>query len=303
MSTVAQVIDRAYREFLYPPDEQPARFTLAASIATTSVTSFTIDSSLLSAEEEGLFGPGTVVEIGRELIQIGAYDADTGVASSCLRGLNNTTEATHDSGAEGVLAPKYSRQACFDVLCDEVEALYPDLAKVTETESMVFSSNSPTEVAATIADPMYAWARPSGTTDWAEYDVRFLDHFPGSSASPTGKAVMIDDLPDSVTGYLVYRARFTRPTAESDSLATCGLEDEWERIAMLGMVSYLVAGKELSPLEQQFLSDQLAAQGTPVGSAARVWASLRALREDLLEKAKKAQRSRERPTVVRRSVY
>jgi hypothetical protein len=303
MSTVAQLIDRAMREFLYPPDEQPIRFTLGAAITTTSATTFSVNTDLLSPEEEALLGPGTIVEFDRELVQIGAYDESlsTDQATSCLRGVGNTTAATHLIDAPGIVWPKFPRQNVYDAICDEVELLWPDLSKVSETASMTFSSTSYTEVAATVMKPMYAWARPSGTDDWAEYDVRFYDHFPASS---TGKAVSLDGLADSVAGYLVYRGKFTRPSAEStDLVATCGLEDEWERIVLLGAVAYLIAGKDLSPMQSQFLSEQLANQNFQVGSGARIWSALRSFRQDLLDKAQKAQHGREKTTVVRRTVY
>lgn len=305
MSTTGGLMDRAFREFLTPPDEQPARFTLAAAITDTTATSFTVDTTLLSAEEENLFAPGTVVELGRELIQLGAYDENTNICSSCIRGLNNTTKATHLIGAQGLLAPKFSRQAVFDVVADEVELLYPDLSRVGETGSLTISDTTYTEIPAAVIKPMYVHARPNGSdsdSQWGEYTaIEFRDHFPPSS---TGKAMYVSGLCGTATGYLVYRGRFTRPTDEdTDLVATCGLEDEWERIVLLGAVAYLVAGKDLSPIEQQFLSEQLANQGFPVGSAARVWSALRAFRQDLLEKAMKAQRGRERTTVTRRRVY
>ena len=306
MSTVAQLIDRAMREFLYPPDEQPIRFTLGAAIATVGASSFTVDTDLLSPEEARLLGPGTIVEIDRELIQIGAYNESlsTDQASSCLRGVSNTTPATHLSGAAGVLAPKFPRQNVFDAVCDEVEVLWPDLAKITETASITIASSTYTEVPAAVMKPMYVWARPTGassSSEWGEYPVEFLDHFPGST---TGKAIYVPGMPEGGTGYLVYRAKFTRPTTEAtDLVATCGLEDEWERIVLLGAVAYLIVGKDLSAIEQQFLAEQLANQGFQVGSAARVWSALRSYRQDLLDKAMKAQRGREKTTVSRRTVY
>lgn len=305
MSTAGQLIDRILRDFLAPPDEQPIRFTLAAAISSTSATSFTIDTDFLSPEEQALFGPGSLVEIEQELIQVGSFDEATNVASSCVRGIQGTTAATHANASVGLLAPKFSRRSVFDAVCDEIEQLYPDLAKITESASTAFSSTSYTEVAATVMEPMWVWARPTGSSSsmsWSRYPVQFLDHFPGSS---TGKAVWVPNLTDgSITGYLVYRSKFTRPADEStDLVATCGLEDEWERIVMVGAVASLVIAKELSPLEQQYLSEQLANQGTPVGTGTRIWSALRAWRRELLERAQESLRSREPVTVVTNSPF
>lgn len=305
MSTVAQLIDRILRDYLAPPDEQPTRFTLGAAIASTSVASFTVDTDFLSPEESALLGPGTLVEIEQELIQIGAYDESTNVASSCIRGVQGTTAATHLNGSQGLIAPKYSRRSVFDAIADDVEQLFPDLARTAETTSLSFSATSYTEVAATVMEPMYVWARPTGSASnatWNKYPVTFLDHFPASS---TGKAALIPSLNDgSVSGYLVYKGKFTRPTAESDDLvATCGLEDEWERIVMVGAVAALVVAKDLSPLEQQYLSERLANEAAPIGSATRIWSALRAWRRELLDRAQEGMRSREPVTVVTRDPF
>lgn len=296
MSLVSAALDRMFREWLEPADEQPTRFSLAAAITTTSATSFTVDPTFLSPEEEDLFGPGTLVEIEQEWIQVGDYDPDTNIASDCKRGVGGTTAATHLISTEGKIAPKYGRKAAFDAFCDELVGLWPDLYAIDETDSMTFSTTTYTEVAATVMYPMYAWARPTGSSSnsqWGKYPVEFLDHFPASS---TGKAVLgrING-----SGYLVHKVKFARPANEAVNLTTTTLlNEEWERIVEVGAVAQLVGAQDLSAAEASYLSEQLAASNFPVGSGGSVRDGLLRYHRYLLDRAKRSMRAREDTVVV-----
>lgn len=301
MSTVAALIDRAYREFLASPEEQPTRFTLAAEFA-SGAFSFTVDPDFLSPEEEALLAPGTVVEVNSELIQIGDYTEGSHVASSVKRAILGTAEATHASGDYGVIAPEYPRKVVFDAICDEIVGLYPDLYVVTATGSLSLSSTTYTEVAATVMEPMWLLARPVGsasTDPYSQYfDVGWYDPFPPSS---TGKAIFSPF--GTGIGYLVHKAKFARPGTEAVNLTTTTLlQEEWERIVLIGAVAYLIAGKDLSQRQQEFITQQLATQSYPVLTPTRIRESLLKYRGDLLERAKKGLRSRSQATVTRMAV-
>ena len=300
MTTAGEALDRLFRDFLEPADEQPARFTLAAEIATTSATTFTVDPTFLSPEESALFGPGTVVEIEQEWIQIGSFDEDTNIATACKRRIGGTTAATHAIATEGKIAPKFGRRSAFDALADEVVALFPDLSAVAVAEDLTFNANTYTEVAATVQHPMYVWARAVGASgSRSQYGVEFFDHFPDSS---TDKAITVPSLPNGGSGHLVYRSSFPRPTTEATDLnTTCLLNDEWIRIAIVGAAAQLISAKDLSAAEASFLSEQLAQQNFPVGSGGSVRDSLLRYRQFLLGRAKSALRGRE-DTIVTSNV-
>lgn len=300
MSTVAQVIDRAYREFLAPADEQPTRFTLDGTI-TSADTSLTVDVSFLSPEEADLLGPGTVIELDTELIEIGAYDEDTNVASGVKRGILGTTAASHTDGAYGVIAPEYPRQNVLEAIADTVVGLYPDLYAVTTTDSLALSSSTFTEIAATVMEPMFLYGRPSGGTGYTRvYDIELLDNF---APSTTGKAIYAPSQLAGGSGYLVHKASFERPLDEADDLVDdLGLQQEWERIVLIGAVAHLVAGKDLSQGQQEFLTEQLKVQNFPVLTPTRIRESLLKYYEYLLERAKVSLRSRQPATVIRHEV-
>ncbi|MGV2385032.1 MAG UNVERIFIED_CONTAM: hypothetical protein LOD86_07155, partial [Thermobifida fusca] len=72
MTTVGDIIDRIYRDYLLPPDEQPTRFTINGSGMDASTKHMPVDVSMLSPEEMDLLGPGAVIEAGSELLLVEA---------------------------------------------------------------------------------------------------------------------------------------------------------------------------------------------------------------------------------------
>ena len=45
--------------------------------------------------------------------------------------------------------------------------------------------------------------------------------------------------------FVTFKKKFVEPTAESDTLATVGLEDEYEPIIMAGVAAQLISGKDI----------------------------------------------------------
>ena len=77
MSTFGQLIDRTYREYLRPVEEQEPLTQVANTDSitggtglTSAATSITYQAGLLTPEEEELIGAGSVIEIGQELIMV-----------------------------------------------------------------------------------------------------------------------------------------------------------------------------------------------------------------------------------------
>ena len=61
--TIAAVIERVYRDYLLPPDEQPARFAVDTGGITAVATTLPVDAAMLSPEETDLIGAGTLIEV------------------------------------------------------------------------------------------------------------------------------------------------------------------------------------------------------------------------------------------------
>lgn len=297
MSTVASVVDRVLRDWLHAPDDQPTRFTLNGAISSTA-TSLVYDDDLLTPEEEDLLGPGSLIEIGSEQILVGNVNATTDTLSGLIRGVNGTTAAAHADDALAALAPAWSRKTIFDAVADSVEQLWPELYAVVTSDALTLSETQYTEVPVTVMGNLYMWARPSGFTTYDKFSVPLFENFPPSS---TTKAIW----PGMAgTGYLVYKKKFVRPTAESDDMsAVCLVNDEWEQLVVVGAVAYLISGKDLSAATQEFLSDNLNAQGYPVDSSRRIREGLLRYQGLLLDKAKRSLRTQHDTPVSNLSAF
>lgn len=307
MSTVAQLIDRVLRDWLEQADDQPTRATLDGTI-TDVATSLVYDPALLSPEEIDIIGPGTLIEIDSEELLVGAIDEDTNTLSGLTRGVNGTTAAAHNAGAFIYPHRTWRRKVIFDALCDGVVQLWPDLYRVTNSASLAVSSTTYTEVPAAdatyIVAPMWFFGRMSGAAYYDRYEIPqdlFLDPFPGSS---TSKAFFVPGASVGLTGYLTYKAKFARPTAEADDLSAgnFSLNPEWEQLVILSAVAYLIAGREFDLATQERLSEQLEEANYPAGTPSRIRDSILRYRSFLLDQAKADLRTRWAVTVSNMTV-
>ena len=61
------------------------------------------------------------------------------------------------------------------------------------------------------------------------------------------------------TVFVTFKKKFIAPTAESNYLASVGLETEYEPIVMTGVAAQLMAGKDISKSNTSYITQQLAA--------------------------------------------
>ena len=123
--TVDTLVDRVYRDYLEPADDQPVMVATAAEI-TTADTTVTYDDATFAPDEEDLLAPGVLIELGYEQMRVTDVDPDTNTIS-VLRAVNGTEAAAFDAGTEIRVAPIYARQSVFEAVADNIVALYPDL--------------------------------------------------------------------------------------------------------------------------------------------------------------------------------
>jgi len=292
MSTVAQVINRTLREWLYPANERPIAAPLAANISSTSATTFTYKDGFFAAEEEDLLDAGVVVEIDRELMFTSGIDTGSRTITVQTRGYMGTTAAIHTAGADIVLAPFYPRQHVFDALGDTIEGLWPDL--YVKTTMAATAQTTPLEVPATVEDVVrYIYPETDSTnTRWLRGTIDLLRDFPGSGGTPTPTSVAVQfiNVPSGQNGYLTYKARFTRPTTESDDLSTSfGCPTRWDELLIAGAVMRIMGGRNMDFATAEYLSDLLEAQGFPAGTGERLFQSMARLYNWLLDRARRDQ--------------
>lgn len=263
MSTVAQLIDRIYREYLYPPREQGARTTITNNPLAAGGTTVSITLGILSVEEENSLGQGVVVEVDSEIMLSTAYASPD---ITVIREWAGTVDVQHEQDAELRIAPDYPRLVVFDAVADALEGLYPDLFVVKTAESTVGNL----EVApANVGDVV--GANYFGHGQWRSCGVKVLKGFPDSG---TERAFMFTGGMAGSRAYVRYKAKPTRITAESDDLADefedFFVQTRWEQIVVLDAVASIVGTYDVDAATQEFITESLASQGFPPGQAESV---------------------------------
>ena len=105
-TTIGDLVDRTYREYLEPMEDLVSYTTLETGI-NASVTSVVFDGDLLSVEEEDALDAGTIIEIGQELMLCKDLNTVTNTIT-VTRGARGTTAATHTAGDLIKIAPPVS---------------------------------------------------------------------------------------------------------------------------------------------------------------------------------------------------
>lgn len=289
MPTVGEVIDRVYRSYLLPADDQPAQVQLSGSVD-DATTSWVYDDAMLAADEQELLGPGQIVEAGGEQALVTAVDTGTSTLT-VVRGANGTTPTSHADGDLLLLSPGFPRQTVFDAVADHIVALHPWLH--TTRSVAVTSSDTYAEVPSDtleVVDYLYL-----DGDDWVSGSVVLRDPFPPST---TGKAVQFHGVPAGKSGHLLYRGGFERPESEDQQVFSLGVaEEQWIRIVEVGAAAQVLAGRELDTAQQSYLAEQLRAEGYPPMTALRQASGLWQTRDRMLQDAARRQRAQHPVTV------
>ena len=316
MANIGNLVDRTFREYLEPMDDLVSYTTLSTGV-NDSVTSIVFDGDMLSIEEEDALDKGTVIEINQELMICTDLNAVTNTIT-VKRGMKGTTAAAHTAGDLIKISPPFPRKNVFDAVCDQIKNLYPTLFAV-ETKSVTAKTGY---IPMDGANDNYIVAPISAISQMTDFAA-------GSDETGIvyqGVAVELVDLPNPFTYrdsdgvsqtitysnngpnkvnalqvygvssghtvFVTFKKKFIEPTAEADTLATVGLENEYEPIIMAGVAAQLIAGRDIPTATADYISDQLATSTFPVNSASNIRTSLLRYQSDLIEQARKDLRAR-----------
>jgi len=300
MSTLGQLIDRTYREYLRPVEEQEP-LTQVANLdsitggqgLTSTGTTLQYKEGLFTPEEEELIGAGSVLEIDSELVMV--EDINTVSREITIeRGRLGSTAAEHLEDTDIILKPKYPRLNVTNAIGDQVIGLFPALYAVKKT-TLTTSSTQFVEMPAGTQRILQAKIDNSTTggttTSYTDVPLELLTDFAGST---TDAAVQFPTSPTSGKSvYVVYASKFTRPSAETDDLnSVSGLEDFHEQIVMVGAVAQLLSELDVDASTQNYITENLEQRGVPVGSGERLRNALLRYYGVLLDRARREQRSR-----------
>ena len=318
-TTIGKLIDRVYREYLEPADNVES-FSILSGSMTDSVTELSFDGNYFTQEEEDALDAGTIIEVGTELMYSTALDTVNN-SVTVKRGVRGTTAAAHSAGDEIKIAPEFPRKNVFDAVCDQIENLYPTLFAV-DTQS--FTSGTGYSTIGTYDAPgthnylVAPLKALSQYTDWSagsdqtglRYQgvaVEMIDlpnPFTYTDDTGTERTITYTSGPDVVhalqfvgiasghTVYVTFKKKFIPPTSESDTLASVGLESEYEPIIMTGVAAHLIAGRDINLVDASYITDQLEAAAYPVGSSNTIRNSLLQYQQLLIQQARTNLRSK-----------
>tara|TARA_Y100000114_G_scaffold141343_1_gene147007 strand:- start:2138 stop:3133 length:996 start_codon:yes stop_codon:yes gene_type:complete len=329
MSTNIQgLVDRTYREYLEPMDDLTSYTTLnEGAELSASDTVITFDGNLLTQEEEDAMDAGTIIECEQELMRCVSLDTVNNQVT-VVRGVRGTTASTHADGSIIKIAPPFPRKVVFDAVCDQIKNLYPTLF-ATETKNVTsktgyiildgandnyliapvkaisqqtdFSAGSDETgvVYSGVGVELVDLPNPFTYTDanGASQTVTYTNNGPNKV-----NAVQVYNVSAGHTVFITFKKKFVEPTAESDTLATIGLESEYEPIIMAGVAAQLLSGRDIPTATADYVSDQLATQTFPVNSASSIRNSLLSYQRVLIEQARKDLRARFPETVTINSI-
>jgi|TARA_B100000073_G_scaffold149415_1_gene123113 hypothetical protein len=320
MSTnISGLIDRVYREYLEPMDDVNSYTTLAAGV-NNSITTITFAGELLTQEEKDAMDAGTIIECDKELMRCVSLDTVNN-SVVVVRGVRGTDAAEHLEGAVIKIAPPFPRQVVFDAVKDQINNLFPTLFAV-ETQSLttgtgytlIGSYDSPGThnyiVSILSAISQYTDFSVGADTTGVNFApvtsslVELPNPFTYTDADGTSRTITYSSGPSVVhaiqfagissghTAHVTFKKKFIEPTAETDTLATIGLETEYEPIIMAGVAAQLMAGRDVPAATADYITDQLSVSSFPVNSATSIRNSLLQYQQLLINQARKYLRAK-----------
>jgi len=317
-ANIGKLVDRVYREYLEPNDDiQSFSILRGAMLADATDTTVEYESDYLTSEEEDLLEPGAVVEVNRELMLVTALNTSA-EQLTVKRAFRGTTLAAHSVDDVLRVNPVFPRNTVFDAVCDQIKNLYPTLF-ATETKSITskvgyipldgtydnyliapikaisqytdFSAGSDETgtVYAGVAVELVDLPNPFTYTDadGVEQTITYSNNGPNKV-----NAVQVYNVNAGHTVFVTFKKKFVTPTAESDTLATIGLEDEYEPIIIAGVAAQMIAGRDIPAATAENITQSMQTQSFPVNSASTIRNSLLQYQRALIQQARKDLRAR-----------
>ena len=319
-STVGDLVDRVYREYLEPVDKVESYSYLKTGID-ASETTVTYDDNLFSVEEEDALDAGAIVEIGQELM----YTTSVNTVENSMvvkRGQRGTTAAAHTVGALIKIAPAFPRKNVYEAVVDQIKNLYPTLFAVETIELTASTGYKLLGTHGSDGDSYNYLVAPlkaiSQYTDWQsgsdqtglKYNgvaIEMIDlpnPFVWTDDTNTERTKTYTSGPDVVhavqfvgisaghTVYVTFKKKFVTPTSESTTLSSVGLETEYEPIVMTGVAAQLIAGRDIPAATVENITQGVALQSYPVGSSTSIRNSLLQYQQVLIQQARTNLRSK-----------
>ena len=287
---------------------------------TSSATTLSFDADLLTQEEEDVMDAGTILEIDQELMYCTGLDTVNNFVT-VVRGVRGTTADSHDIGAIVKIAPSFTRLAVFNAIKDQINNLFPTLFAVETKELSASTGYTLIGTHDAPGDSNYLVSILSAISQYTDFasgsdstGVSFLpvtcslvelpNPFTFTDADGVSRTITYSTGPNFVhavqfsgiaqgqTAFVTFKKKFIEPTAESNSLSSIGLEQEYEPIIMAGVAAQMMSGRDIPSATTQYITEQMAISGYPVGSSNSIRNSLLQYQQLLINQARKYLRAK-----------
>ncbi len=295
MSTVQQVLDDAYFQFLSGGTLREARAILTTNIADTT-TSFDL------AGAQNNIGPGTVIAVDLEEMTVASQSGPT---VTVIRGDRGSTAAAHDANTRVWINPKWSQFRMYNALLQELDRFTSRGMFQMKTFDLRFVSSRrqydiPIAVADEwISDYRVAWETTDSSYMWPwirSYEIVRGMPKPGdvtddagtpiNKTFPSGFSILLHEGGVSGRAFRIwYRARYdkTAITSVDDDLSLTGLHTEAHDIAAMGIGMRLLPAREIARNLHESQGPTRRAEEVPPGAEQRAPIGLMQLYEDRIE--------------------
>jgi hypothetical protein len=320
-TTIGNLVDRIYREYLEPNDDIQS-FTVLTGALTADTTDNTINynNDYLTTEEEDALSAGAFIEINQELMMVVSLNtaAETITVKRAARG---TTLSAHSIDDDIKINPPFPRKVVYDAVVDQINNLFPTLFAV---ETVSVTSSDGYTLLGTYDSPgtnNYLISVLKAISQYTDFSagsdqtgiifqpvsvelIELPNPFTYTDDNGTERTITYTSGPNNVkalqfysiqqghTVYVTFKKKFVEPTAESDTLATVGLEDEYESIIMAGVAAQMMSGRDIPAATQSYITESLQAQAFPVGSGTSIRNSLLQYQQILITQARKYLRAK-----------
>ena len=319
-STIGDLVDRVFREYLEPADSVESYSYLTGGID-ASATTLGYAGDMFSVEEEDALDAGCIIEVGQELMFSTALNTVSNEIT-ITRGARGTTAAEHLAGSIIKITPAFPRKNVFDAVSDQIKNLYPTLFAVETIELTASTGYKLLGTYGSDVDSYNYLVAPlkaiSQYTDWQsgsdqtglKYNgvaIEMIDlpnPFTWTDDTQTERTKTYTSGPSVVhavqfvgvsaghTVFITFKKKFIAPTLETTTLASIGLETEYEPIIMAGVAAQMLVGKDIKQVDARYLTEQIAAQNYPVGSSNTISSSLLRYQQLLIQQARSNLRSK-----------
>ena len=318
-TTIGNLVDRCFREYLEPMDDLNS-YTAVRTTFNASATSISFNADLLTQEEEDMMDAGTVIECEQELMY--CTDVDTvNNTITVVRGVLGTEPTGHAEGKIIKIAPVFTRKAVFDSIVDQINNLFPTLFAV-DTQSVTtgtgytllgsYDSVGTHNYVVSILSAISQYTDFSSGSDTTGVNflpvtcnlVELPNPFTFTDADGVSRTITYTTGPNVVhaiqfsgiaqgqTAFVTFKKKFIEPTAEANSLSSIGLEQEYEPIIMAGVAAQMMSGRDIPSATTQYITEQMAISGYPVGSSNSIRNSLLQYQQLLINQARKYLRAK-----------